>query len=833
MRSHTSRRPQQKVPDRPRLRLVSGIVAAVLWCGAVGGWAQMVSPPEPTPDPTPIPAPTPLPAAEISERAAATRVMLQSGRSRADVSGELDQIAADFERGTQQLETLMEDTERRLAIQGPASVLADTEKDWIRLLARLDRWLVSLKEQASRFDGELRTFEAERALWQLTREGAREGELPPPVLQEIEETVSAIDSAAGEVRTIRDRVLELQARISKTRVTADELLVELREESARRRRVVLGVDSPPLWRAFEVPGVDGSLSQQLTAMWRKNSGSIRAYVAEEKAGLLRHLIFLLALVGLLVVARGKAQLWVQQDRSLERTLGVLERPLAAALIVAILLRDLFHPEAPLAWTDLLGLVLALATLRLFPLLAGATLRPLVYVLALLLFLQIGTELAPDGNLIDRLLLLVTSVAGALTAGWVHRQMTRRPPPIPRGWYRVILVGARLAMVLFVASVAANFVGAVGFASVLAMETLSALFAAVILWISAVVLHAVVRVVMLAGTVRRFGLVRLHADEVRRVLFRLVDGAAVIGWIVLVLEGIGLLAPGASWLRRMLGTELRIGEITVVPGDILLFAFVVWISFKLSQLLRISLDSDVYPRLALPRGVPGAINRLTHYVVLVVGVMIAASAAGIDFSRLTLVVGALGVGIGFGLQNIVNNFVSGLILLFERPIRIGDRVELSSQLSGMVERIGIRASIVRTWQGAEVIVPNANLISSEVINWTLSDDRRRMEIPVGVAYGNAPEVVLELLLGVARAHPEVLGEPEPVALFTGFGDSSLDFELRAWTTGDIVVIPSELRVAINRALAEAGIEIPFPQRDLHLRSVAPGAADRLGPDERST
>jgi potassium-dependent mechanosensitive channel len=150
----------------------------------------------------------------------------------------------------------------------------------------------------------------------------------------------------------------------------------------------------------------------------------------------------------------------------------------------------------------------------------------------------------------------------------------------------------------------------------------------------------------------------------------------------------------------------------------------------------------------------------------------------------------------------------------------------------VERIGIRASVVRTWQGAEVIVPNANLISSEVINWTLSDDRRRMEIPVGVAYGTAPEEVLELLLGVARAHPEVLADPEPVALFTGFGDSSLDFELRAWTTGDIVIIPSELRVAINRALAEAGIEIPFPQRDLHLRSVAPAAADRLGTGERS-
>lgn len=829
MRSHTRKRPQQKVTDRQRARLISGIASALLWCAAVGLGAQGIAPPEPTPVLTP--GPEPLEAAEIAERAAATRVMLQRGRSQADVSGELEQIAGDFERGTQQLEMLTEDAERRLAIQGPASVIEETERDWIRLLARIDRWLLSLKGHASRFDGELRGFESERELWQLTREGARERELPPPVLQEIEDTVAAIDSAAGEVRTIRDRVLELQAEISKTRVTAEEMLDRLREETARRRRVVLGVDSPPLWRAFEVPGVDGSFSQQLRAMWRKNSGSIRSYVVEEKAGLLRHLLFLLALVGLLVVARGKAQLWVQQDRSLERTLGVLERPLAAALIVAILLRDLFHPEAPLAWLDLLGLVLALAALRLFRLLTGAALRPLAYFLALLLLLQIATELAPDGNLIDRLLLLVASVAGASTAGWVHRKMTREPPSIPRGWYRAVLLGSRLAMALFVASVAANLIGAVGFASVLTMETLSALFAAVILWISAVVLHAVVRVVLLAGVARRFGLVRLHADEVRRALFRLVDGAAVIGWFVIVLDGIGLLAPGAGWLRRALDTQLRLGEITIVPGDILLFAVVVWISFKLSQLIRISLDSDVYPRFALPRGVPGAINRLTHYALIVIGVMFAATAVGLDFTRLTFVIGALGVGIGFGLQNVVNNFVSGLILLFERPIRIGDRVELS-QLSGTVERIGIRASVVRTWQGAEVIVPNANLISSEVINWTLSDERRRMEITVGVAYGTDPEVVLRLLLDVARDHPEVLDDPEPAGLFTGFGQSSLDFELRAWTTEDFVRVSSDLRVAINRRLAEAGIEIPFPQRDLHLRSVAPAAADRLGAGERS-
>jgi small-conductance mechanosensitive channel len=145
---------------------------------------------------------------------------------------------------------------------------------------------------------------------------------------------------------------------------------------------------------------------------------------------------------------------------------------------------------------------------------------------------------------------------------------------------------------------------------------------------------------------------------------------------------------------------------------------------------------------------------------------------------------------------------------------------------VVEDIGIRASVVHTWQGADVIVPNAALISDNLINWTLTNMNRRMEIPVGVAYGSSPEQVIELMLGIARGHPEVLDEPEPAAIFTGFGDSSLNFELRAWTAGDFVAVASDLRIAINRALADAGIAIPFPQRDLHLRSVDHQVAESL-------
>ena len=202
-----------------------------------------------------------------------------------------------------------------------------------------------------------------------------------------------------------------------------------------------------------------------------------------------------------------------------------------------------------------------------------------------------------------------------------------------------------------------------------------------------------------------------------------------------------------------------------------------------------------------------------------GFFAAIAAAGMDLGRFTILAGALGVGIGFGLQNVVNNFVSGLILLFERPIKTGDTIEVGD-LIGDVRTIGIRSSTVRTWQGAEVIVPNADLISGQVINWTLSDRNRRIDVDVGVKYGTDPEQVLELLLGVARADDRILDLPEPSALFLGFGDSSLNFRLRGWTARyeEWIRIHSDLNVAVNRALADAEIEIPFPQRDLHLRSV---------------
>jgi small-conductance mechanosensitive channel len=260
-----------------------------------------------------------------------------------------------------------------------------------------------------------------------------------------------------------------------------------------------------------------------------------------------------------------------------------------------------------------------------------------------------------------------------------------------------------------------------------------------------------------------------------------------------------------------------GDVTITLNAILAALAVVALTWIVTKLVRFALDHEVLPRLDLRAGVPVAISTIVGYVLVVAGAVLALAALGIDLTKVTLLAGALGVGVGLGLQSVVNNFASGLILMLERPINVGDQIDLGG-IVGEVKRIGVRSSTIRTFQGAEVIVPNSDLASKQVTNWTLSDRARRYEIDVGVAYGSDPQRVLRLLEAAAADVPEVQKTPAPRALFTGFGDSSLDFRLFAWVESVDVGLQAQngLRTAVLRALAEAEIAIPYPQRDLHIR-----------------
>jgi small-conductance mechanosensitive channel len=316
----------------------------------------------------------------------------------------------------------------------------------------------------------------------------------------------------------------------------------------------------------------------------------------------------------------------------------------------------------------------------------------------------------------------------------------------------------------------------------------------------------------------------HRDLLQHRTATLLRIASVALWAWRTAEAFGVAAAVVAEGEAVLGLRLKLGGLDVSLGNVAAFAVTAALALALSRLIRFLLDEGHFAEVVLPRGVPAAVSTTAQYLILLLGLSWAVLASGMEMSRFSFLLGALGVGIGFGLQNVVNNFVSGLILLYERPVQVGDIVEVGA-VSGEVTRIGVRSSTVRTFPGAEVIVPNATLISTEVTNWTLSDRRRRIELGIGVAYGTAPQQVIDLLLAAVRGRAGVLEAPAPVALFLRFGESSIEFTLRFWTADfdRWQLLASEVMIEVYEQLGRAGIVIPFPQRDLHVRSLDPSAA----------
>jgi small-conductance mechanosensitive channel len=315
---------------------------------------------------------------------------------------------------------------------------------------------------------------------------------------------------------------------------------------------------------------------------------------------------------------------------------------------------------------------------------------------------------------------------------------------------------------------------------------------------------------------------LQGDVVRRLLSRFKLDPNFIAVVTMILSlaafvfftisAINAAGIPLAWTAPLPGVNLSLVQI------FLLIAMLVGV-FWLSSHTKRFLFNRFLAHSGLNRSLQYALAQIVSNVVLIIGILIVLTNTGINLGALAVFAGAIGVGIGVGLQSIASNFISGLVILAERPISLGDRVEVGDA-AGIVQRIGARSTIVVTNDNISIIVPNSKFIEDPVTNWTLGDPRVRFRLPVGVAYGSDVAKVKETLIAAGREHPKTLTEPAPSVFFSGFGDSSLDFELVVWSS-EMSYRPrrykSDLYFAIEEKLRAAGIEIPFPQRDVYIRS----------------
>ncbi len=786
--------------------------------------------------------PVAIAAAEIPVRALAALDTLRRIRAQLatidtdDVDSLLTTIVQSLDQLQQASTTEQFEPVSTLALDGLA-------REWRERQTQLDRSQQSLQSLSRSLNARRQGIRRLRDVWTVTRNSASAQALPSEVVAQIQAVLTGAQDVEAELRSHRDALLAVLIRIAEQEITVVDALAEIDNAREQVRRRYFVADNPPLWRAWrrQSEGVD---FDDVRATWRGAGSTLRSYAERNRGRIVTQVALFVALTMLMVGLRRRSRGWgVQNDEALQAAQKVLARPVSAALLITLLATPVVHTSAPIALRSLAALVSIIPLLRLLPGVVAPAMRPALFATIAFLTAQWLVSLSLTHPLTLRLVLLGIAFFGATGLVLLLRPSSPARTASDSSWWRATLFLCRVAVVVLTVSLTANVLGYGSLAVLLTRATLRSAHSGLAIFMGVKVLDGLVTALLRPDLLHPLKTVRRHAEFLAGQARRVIHVAAALAFLGFTLSYFNVWQPVVDGVGAAMSREFSIGSWGLSFSDVVIFGLVIWLSFTVARVVRAVLQEDVLSRLELERGVPRAVSAVVYYAVLVIGFLFAAGAAGFDLTRFTLLVGAFGVGLGFGLQSVINNLISGLILMFERPIQVGDTIEVEPFI-GVVKRIGIRASSVRTFDGAEVIVPNGDLISGKVINWTLSDRLRRIDVSVGVAYGTDPSNVLEILLNAASPHPSVLSSPKPEALFVGFGDSSLDFLLRFWTT-DIDSwrkVRSDVTVLVNDALKDGGIEIPFPQRDLHVRSVdsnaqkaipAPGASGSVGRGRRAS
>jgi small-conductance mechanosensitive channel len=443
--------------------------------------------------------------------------------------------------------------------------------------------------------------------------------------------------------------------------------------------------------------------------------------------------------------------------------------------------------------------------------------PAVYALASFFVVDRVRDLCADVPVLEQRMFLVEMIFGvaflalALRSGRLMRAAGQPASP----WRRVLRWILWVDMAILAGAVSAGALGYMRLARSLGTLVLASSYSGLALYAGVRIGDGLWAFVLNAGAAAKLLMVERHRRLLQRRNGQALRWLALGTWVYFVLEALGVTGTITSAVRAALDARYTRGSVSLSLGDVVAFGLTVGAAFVVSSFIRFVLREEIYPRTRLARGQSYALSILLHYAVVLVAFLLAVAALGADLTRVTILAGAFGVGIGIGLQSVVANFVSGVILLLEQRVHVGDSIE-TGDLQGEVREIGFRASTVRTWSGAEVILPNSRLTSERVTNWTLSDRRCRVDVTVTVAYTADTARVLDVLHKTAEAGPRVLAEPGPVAVCTAFRDTGLSFEVRAWTRfNEADVARSELVMAVHAALATAGIDLAVPQHDIHI------------------
>jgi len=697
--------------------------------------------------------------------------------------------------------------------------LLETQKEWKKIRNDLESWKEKFNQRSVEIGEISKKTDLMLQEWTLTLEKAKEENAVEQLKITIQSVLDDINELNNDVRNKQNQFYLNQNNVLEFILRVDETLNLLQKETSAIRLTYLSKDAPSIWAVSDSIGSSKLIKMQSRRFIDKAVNNLNVFIEDYKNQISMQILFFAVLLISIFFLNKYASRIDSTTTDFQIAKKLLTLFYLSAFILALFIYIWLYPIIPYVVNEIIRAGILIFSFFMLPFLFNRKFVRYLIAVITALFIMNASLFILDGNgLISRILLYTQILLTGFMLLYLIRKSKKAIQILNLKYWFIINYVAPVLLVFLLIAFIGNTFGFFDLSLLLANASANLVLNAVVLIVIAFILNGIV--VVLFET--KFFLKSKIISEHKHMFTKWITSGITLGtialWLNSIIKQLNFEQSFWSWLIGILDISWSVGTSTISLGTVMSVLIIIIITYALVRAVGILLEKEIYPRIIMPRGVPGAISMIIKYIIVGFGFYFVLSASGVDLGKFGLIAGALGVGIGFGLQNIVFNFIAGLVLAFERPIQVGDVIEVGT-LMGTVTSIGVRSSNVKTFEGSEVIVPNGNLISKEVINWTLSDRKKRREIQVGVAYGTDPHQVVEILLKVAGDHVNVLDTPAPWATFEGFGDSSLNFKIRFWVPFDIgVTVKSQIAMSIYDALEEAGIQIPFPQQDIYIKSI---------------
>jgi len=697
-------------------------------------------------------------------------------------------------------------------------------KKWNGYRNLLKNWEDVINEHEQRNSILLDEVNVNKKTWELTLQNAASKEAPVEIIENVREITEDFIKLKKVINEENNNFLKLESKINLQILNTEDVIDELIALKNSKVYHLFYLRHEPLWKiSFKTPTHHKAENIGSESLGENISG-IRQFVKNNEHALY---LFFISIVLIALLIRYLRRYFIQYpfdeaDGDLQKAKDIMmSHSWSSIFFLSLLAAKLFLTATPRLFDDILLFLLLVATLPLAQPYIHKRYKKICYIVIIFYLMDAAKTYVWFSSPQYRLYLLAEALL-VIGTTYYFTYPYLKTLKIDIGKFGLQLI--RISPLLYILSAISIISNLLGYTNLtdLSLKICTQGSILIVIFFGTLLIAKGISTSIIHGNYSRMVTYSASKKSARHLKsLQILRVIAIICWGIIFLKLIDVLRPLTNSLNDMLAEPYRLGTITLTIGAILTFVIILGASYLITRFITYIFDqADTGPLkiFRLSKGVPAAISLVIRYFIIAFGVVLALSSLGIDLSKFNLMAGALGLGIGFGLQTVISNFVSGLILVFERPILPGDTVEVNNLL-GTVNRIGVRSSSISTFDGAEVVVPNNNLIANDLINWTLSNRSKRVEVLVGTSYDADPNQVLKILFNAATENSSVLKTPPPQALFSEFGDSSLNFRLRFWVHYEKgLQTKSEVSITIYNLFKENGIEIPFPQRDVRIREM---------------